>query len=594
MARQVSFSFLRRAAVLTTVFLALTASMAATAFDLAPPSPDFKAWQDGKTADDSGAGYGYVPSPVDWSHLRSVSTKAAPPASFDLRNGDNLTSVKNQSTCGACWAFAACGVMEAWLKMDPGEIWDLSENHMKNTHGFSVGPCAGGNNSIAIAYLARWSGPLTEADDPYNPNEVIPPPAGVEVPMHLHSAPFYYADGITNADIKNAIMTLGPVATPMTYYESSFNATQNTYYYGGSNQPNHMVAVVGWDDAKVVPGAPSAGAWICKNSWSAGWGDDGYFYISYRDTKAVKEVAGFYDLAPAGEDDRVYQYDTFGLTSYAGSPSPVGYAANVFTAAASETLTAVGTYAVQNGTQYQISVYTGSGVGANTFTNPVLTVSGTLPNAGYFVIPLPENVPVASGERFAIKIRYETAGWDYPIPVEAPVMGYAPATASSGQSYLSDNGSYFEDITTLGDDYASANVCIKAIAGNREVTPPTPSVQIAGRPRVELGDPVTLNAVGANLVGAVTYAWFKDDAPLPGAVAPQYVIPEADYTHAGSYVVEVTDESKGIYRSDPFVLEVLAVGSLPLSNVLGVITLALLATGVFVLRRRSCAVRRDC
>lgn len=588
MGRQVSFSY-RGAAV---VIMIACMAAAANAIELAPASPAFKDWLGGKAAVDAGADYGYVPSPLDWSHLRSESPKAAPPASFDLRNGGYLTAVRNQSTCGACWAFAACGVMESWLKIGPGEVWDLSENHMKNTHGFSVGPCAGGNNSIAAAYLARWTGPLTEADDPYNPNEVIPPAAGVEAPMHLNSAPVYYADGATNADIKNAIMTLGPVSTPMTYYESSFNVTQNTYYYGGSNQPNHMVAVVGWDDAKVVPGAPSVGAWICKNSWSNGWGENGFFYISYRDTRAVKEVAGFYDLAPAGEDDRVYQYDPLGLTSFAGAPSPVGYAANVFTAANNETLVAVGTHAVANNTLYQISIYTGAGVGANSFTNPVLSFSGVLPNAGYFVIPLPEDVPVTSGQRFAVKIRYQTDGWDYPIPVEAPIAGYAPATASSGQSFLSDNGTYFDDITTLGDDYVNANVCIKAIAGSREVTPPTPSVNISGRPKVELGDSVTLTAVGANLMGTVTYAWFKDDAPLAGAVAPQYVITEADYTHSGSYVVEATDQSKGIYRSDPFVLEVLAVGSLPLSNALVVIALVLLVSGAFTLRRGSCAVRR--
>lgn len=565
----------------------LSVPAVAEAFQLAPPSPAFSAWLDGKAASGEGQNYGYVPAPVDWSHLASPPQKAVPPASFDLRTvAGSLTPVKNQLTCGACWAFASCGVMESWLKLGPAEDWDFSENHMKNTHGFAFGPCGGGNNSIAAAYLARWSGPLTEADDPYNPNEVVPPAAGAQAPKRLYSAPVYYADGTTNAAIKSAIMELGPVSTPMTYYESSYNATTHTYYYGGSNQQNHMVAVVGWNDAMIVPGAPSAGAWICKNSWGTGWGESGYFYISYRDTRAVKEVAGFYDLVPAGADDRVYQYDPLGLTSFAGSGGTVAYAANVFTAADNESLVAVGTYATANNTQYTITIHTGAGVTANNFTNPVATVSGTCANAGYFVIPLPANVPITSGERFAVKIRYETPGWNYPIPVETPVAGYAPATASNGQSYISDSGSYFEDILLSGGQYANSNVCIKAIAGFREVTPPTPSVKIVGRPRVEVGDPVTLSAVTANLVGAVTYAWYKDDVLLPAVVAPEYVIPEADYPHSGSYVIEVTDESKGSYRSEPFVLDVLDVGSLPLSDAFTLAALTLLISGAFALRLR--------
>ena len=49
------------------------------------------------------------------------------------------------------------------------EVHDFSEKHMRNTHSFDWAPTKGGNRSISAAYLARWSGPIDESDDPYSP-----------------------------------------------------------------------------------------------------------------------------------------------------------------------------------------------------------------------------------------------------------------------------------------------------------------------------------------------------------------------------------------------------------------------------------------
>ncbi len=504
----------------TLLALLLFAGVAAAGtFQIAPQNPDL---QVGKSM--GGQNYGYVPEPVDWSHLRPQGGKADVPSSYDLRNGGLVTPVKYQEACGACWAFAACGVLESWSLIHAGETWDFSENHMKNNHDFSVGHCYGGNNSMATAYLARWTGPVSEEDDPYNPDS-DESPSNVPPRKRLWAAPIYTATEEDRSEVQNAIMQHGPVSSPMAYYDGYYSGSPAyTYYYDGTAATNHMITVIGWDGNIAVAGAPGPGAWICKNSWSTLWGDSGYFYISYYDSKAVKEAVGFYDLAAPVVTDRIYQHDKLGLLGMVGSPpSNISYGANVFTALANETIIAVGTYAVANNTTYEITVYD-SGISGDRFVNPVLTTAGTLVHAGYYVIPLPDNVPVLNGEQFAITVRYQTPGWEYPVPLEGPVPGYAATTATFGQSYLSEDGVSFEEISYSGEGYENTNVCIKAIAGVREIPPPTPSVRIVGNPRAEIGSRVELKGTVENMTGTPTYAWFKDEAPLPGQTGQQYII----------------------------------------------------------------------
>ena len=157
---------------------------------------------------------GFIHSPVDLSHVTSFQPKGqailGAPAQYDLRTLGRVSPVKNQGACGSCWAFATYGSLESIAF--PTEQWDFSEQNLKNLAGFDYGTCSGGDAPMAIAYMARWGGPVREADDPYNPG-VSTSLSGLAVPRYL-SAALVIPDrsgSLDNAALKSAVQQWGAV-----------------------------------------------------------------------------------------------------------------------------------------------------------------------------------------------------------------------------------------------------------------------------------------------------------------------------------------------------------------------------------------------
>lgn len=97
---------------------------------------------------------------------------------------------------------------------------------------------------------------------------------------------------------------------------------------------------------------------------------------------------------------------------------------------------------------------------------------------------------------------------------------------------------------------------------------------ILGSPQVREGAAVTLRALLSYMTGAVTITWYKDGVPLDGEAGTEYYINSATAADAGEYKILVTDESKGLYESPPFILDVITAADMPVS---GIAALGLLA-----------------
>jgi C1A family cysteine protease len=334
-------------------------AISATGIKVAPLNPDFVKYQakvKAKTplAKPAPGAHptGLIPSPVDRSHMvglkpsmKLLTKSVFPqdgavvyPATFDLRTSGYVSSVKNQELCGDCWAFAATASVESNSLAGSGGSYDFSENHLNVRHGFDGLPCKGGNGDMAGAYATRWgssyaAGLVYETDDPYT-STAATSVAGLSPRMHMQEFLVLpdRASGIDNDNYKFAIQNYGAVHISL-YADSGMSSSSNSaywnqatkaYYYNGSAVTDHAVALVGWDDNYAASNfstpPPGNGAFIVKNSWGTGWGNSGYFYISYYDSK-LRDAHVFRKPEAISNYTRSYLYDPFGHTSQFGYSS---------------------------------------------------------------------------------------------------------------------------------------------------------------------------------------------------------------------------------------------------------------------------------
>ena len=473
-----------------------TSGSAQAAPHFAQLNPDFVKYQQGLSAGNiltgAQAGTGYIPPPIDLTQLKGQSIRsalvgAAPlPSSYDLRTTGKLTSVKNMGSCGACWAFGAYASLESYLR--PAETMDFSENNLKNNHGFDIAPCQGGNEFMATAYLARWSGPVSEAADPYSDSSRSSS-SNLPVQKHVQDVNFLpnRANSLDNDNIKTAVAAYGAVYTTLYIvpsYPAEFNSATNAYYYKPTIQANHGVAIVGWNDSfsrtKFAAGSqpPADGAFIVKNSWGTGWGEQGYFYVSYYDPNIGNDNAVF-TAQPTTNYNKIYQYDPLGNTGAFGDGSSA-WGANVFTATAAENLTAVSFYTLSLNAPYEVYVYTDPVAGPINESGYAAHVAGTTAFPGYHTIPLASSIALRAGQKFSVVVKF-TSTDDTPVPTEVPIDGYSSqARANAGESYYHGGDSSWSTSSTW-DDMTSyrgsenTNICIKAFTVNSGATVTKPT-----------------------------------------------------------------------------------------------------------------------
>ena len=414
-------------------------------------------------------GYGYQwDDEMNTAKLETPEDDSEPlPAKYDLREYGRVSEVKDQGSWGTCWAFAALSALESSLL--PNQKWEFSVDHLAMDNGFNARLDDGGDYNMALAYMTSWTGPVTEKQDPYGDGKYE---EDLNAAVHLQDAVIINERDFDQ--IKKLIMTYGAVQSAiysqpdirsLSEYYSEENAA---YYYPERQECNHDIDIIGWDDhypkENFVTQPEGDGAFICKNSWGADFGQNGFFYISYYDQNIGVYGVAYTGVESADNYDQIYQSDLLGWTGSIGYNEPLAWFSSVYQAEQTSTVQAAGFYATDADTYYDIYLVENF-EGIEDMDRRVLLQSGYIEDKGYYTIPLRNQQIVEGGERFAVIVQIYTKSSSHPVAIEyASNELTSAADITDGESYMSYNGNLWSHMETA----SACNACLKVYTDDAE------------------------------------------------------------------------------------------------------------------------------
>ena len=205
------------------------------------------------------------------------SNSNAAPDSYDWRDTVRVGPVKDQASCGSCWAFSTIANLEGLYAEKKNTYLALSEQLLVDCDTEDSG-CNGGLMEYAFTWLES-NGLETESDYAYSGTKGTCKKdtskyIDMKVTGYKQLSDWSAGD---EAEIKEFLYETGPLsvalnANPLqTYVSGILDLTSSQCSPSGLN---HAVTLVGYGSES------GTDYWIVRNSWGSSWGEKGYFRIA--------------------------------------------------------------------------------------------------------------------------------------------------------------------------------------------------------------------------------------------------------------------------------------------------------------------------
>lgn len=215
--------------------------------------------------------YGYLQKNGSYYNQPITTISTNLPTAVDWTMKGAVTPVKNQGQCGSCWAFSTTGSVEGAWFINSSQLVSLSEQQLIDCSGPEGNQgCNGGIMDNAFQYIINNGGICEETAYPYTGTDG----ACKKCTPNVHISSF--VDVAPN----NTLALMTAVAQQPVSVAVEADGLDWQFYFGGvvtdscGLNLDHGVLVVGYGTD------PTSGDyWKVKNSWGAGWGEQGYIRL---------------------------------------------------------------------------------------------------------------------------------------------------------------------------------------------------------------------------------------------------------------------------------------------------------------------------
>ncbi|WMV57063.1 hypothetical protein MTR67_050448 [Solanum verrucosum] len=194
------------------------------------------------------------------------------PESVDWRDKGVLVGVKDQGSCGSCWAFSAVAAMESINAIVTGNLISLSEQELVDCDKSYNEGCDGGLMDYAFEFVINNGGIDSEEDYPYKERNDV-------CDQYRKNAKVVKIDSYEDVPVNNEKALQKAVAHQPVSIALEAGGRDFQHYKSGIFTGKCGTAV---DHGVVAAGYGTENGmdyWIVRNSWGAKWGEKGYLRV---------------------------------------------------------------------------------------------------------------------------------------------------------------------------------------------------------------------------------------------------------------------------------------------------------------------------